>query len=113
MLVRVPCFILLCHLINLMIHTVCNIKRCMYTGLKINFCLFVLHLPIHFLPPTPKNYIAILWGELFDNLVGIQFLSNIFPANAHCLPILSIVEYIVATMNAKVQLCYQIYQMKQ
>ena len=83
--------------------------------LNIKFCLFVLHLPTHFLTPYPKNCIAILWGKiflLFDNLVGIQFLSNIFPANAPFLPILSIVGKTVAAMNAKDQvingrLCYQ------
>ena len=71
--------------------------------LKIKFCLFVLHIPTHY----PKNDI---WrGEiflLFDNLVGIQFLSNIFPASSSFLQ-KSIVENIIAVMNAKDQVIIQ------
>ena len=56
---------------------------------KIKYCLFVLYLPTHILPPYPKNYIAILYDKIFlfllwqtlDNLPGLaqemQFLSNI------------------------------------
>ena len=56
---------------------------------KIKYCLFVLYLPTHILPPYPKNYIAILYDKIFlfllwqtlDNLPGfaqeMQFLSNI------------------------------------
>ena len=32
--------------------------------LKIKFCLFVLYLPTHFLPPYPKNYIAFSGGKI-------------------------------------------------
>ena len=58
-------------------------------GQKIKYCLFVLYLPTHILPPYPKNYIAILYDKIFlfllwqtlDNLPGLaqemQFLSNI------------------------------------
>ena len=58
-------------------------------GQKIKYCLFVLYLPTHILPPYPKNYIAILYDKIFlfllwqtlDNLPGfaqeMQFLSNI------------------------------------
>ena len=84
------------------------------------FCLFVLHLPTHFLPHYPKNYIATLGGKifsLFDNLVGIQFLFNIFLASASCLQKI-IVENIISAMNSKDlsdqvkingRLCYQMY----
>ena len=58
-------------------------------GQKIKYCLFVLYLPTHILPPYPKNYIVILYDKIFlfllwqtlDNLPGLaqemQFLSNI------------------------------------